>query len=252
MEGIAAIHGVGAFALITLGVLCTKFNRAAEVIHPRITAQIHAAGVRLLPMIGFIAFAVGFVVIGQTIALLKKVGAQDFAGMIMVTAVVRELGPLVTALLVMARVGTGIVIELSTTRATGELDALEALGIDPIHFLVIPRVCGVAVAVFALTVYMIIISLLSGYIFIFLTDVPLRPGDYFSQIASALTWQDFGLMALKSTLFGLVISLVTCYQGLSRPVRLEDVPAVTTKAVVQSVVACVLLDSIFIVVYLLI
>ena len=99
-----------------------------------------------MPVVFFLAFALGFVVIGQTVALLSRLGAEDMAGTIMVTVIVRELGPLVTALLVLARIGTATVIELGTARALGEVEALEALGIDPIHYLVMPRVLGLAIS----------------------------------------------------------------------------------------------------------
>ncbi|MDX1950574.1 MAG: ABC transporter permease [Verrucomicrobiota bacterium] len=245
------IHGLGAFALITMGVTLTKFYESSKVIHPLISSQIHRAGLRLLPMVTFLGFALGFVIIGQTVALLSRVGAQNYAGIVMVTVVVRELGPMVAALLVLARVGTAIVIELSTNRALGEVEALEALGIDPIHYLVMPRVLGLAISIFSLTVYLIIVALVGGYLFAFIQDVPLRPGDYFNQLVGSLRWEDFLLLALKTFSFGVVIAVVTCYQGLARPVRLEDVSAVTTGAVVQSVIACILLDAVFIVVYLL-
>lgn len=247
---VRTIHGLGAFALITVGVTLTKFWKASGVVHPLISAEIHRAGVRLLPMISFLAFALGLVVIGQTVSLLNRVGAENYLGIVMVTVVVRELGPLATALLVLARVGTAIVIELSTSRATGEVEALEALGIDPIHYLVMPRVLGLAVSIFALTVYLIIMALLSGYLFAFIQDVPLRPGEYFSQLANSLGYPDFILLALKTVTFGAVIAVVTSYQGLARPVRLDEVADVTTRAVVQSVIACVVFDALFILVYL--
>jgi phospholipid/cholesterol/gamma-HCH transport system permease protein len=251
LHGLRTIHGLGAFALITLGVTLTKFQHASRVIHPLIRSQVHRAGIRLLPMISFLAFALGLVIIGQTVSLLQRVGAEKYAGLVMVSVVVRELGPLVTALLVLARVGTAIVIELSTSRALGEIEALEALGIDPIHYLVMPRVLGLALSIFCLTVYLIIMALVSGYLFAFVQDVPLRPGEYFSQLADSLRWEDFLLLALKTLSFGIVIAVVTCYQGLARPVRLEEVSEITTNAVVESVIACVILDALFIVVYLL-
>ena len=147
--------------------------------------------------------------------------------------------------------GAANVIELGTARALGEVEALEALGVDPVHYLVVPRVIGLALAVFSLTIYLILVALLSGYVFAFVQDVPLTPGDYFRQLASALTWQDFALLALKTTFFGAIIAVATCYQGLAQPLELEEVSGVTTRAVVHSIVACVLLDALFIVVYLL-
>ncbi len=249
---VATIHGLCAFSLITLGVIVSRFGRAARVVHPMIRAEIQRAGVRLLPMVSVLAMALGLVVIGQTVALLSRVGATNFAGLVMVTVIVRELGPLVTALLVLARVGTAIVIELGTVRAMGEVEALEALGIDPVHYLVVPRVIGLALSIFSLTVYLILMALGSGYLFAFLQDVPLTPGEYFNQIAVALRWQDFLLLALKSCSFGAVIAVVSCYHGLARPLRLEEVSRVTTDAVVQAILFCTLLDALFIVVYLIV
>ena len=244
------IHGLGAFALITLGVGIGKFGVARRVIVPLVIGQVHRAGVRLLPMITFVGLALGVVVIGQTVSLLSRVGAQEYLGTVMVTVIVRELGPLLTALLVLAWIGTATVIELGTSRALGEVEALEALGIDPVHYLVLPRVIALAASIFALTIYLIITALIGGYMFAFLQDVPLRPVDYINQLAGALRWQDFVLLATKTALFGIIIALVTCYMGLATRLRLDQVAGVTTKAVANSIVACVLLDALFIVIYL--
>jgi phospholipid/cholesterol/gamma-HCH transport system permease protein len=168
----------------------------------------------------------------------------------MVVVVVRELGPLLTAFLVLARIGTANVVELATARAMGEVEALEALGIDPVHYLVVPRVAGMAVGVFSLTVYLILGAVCSGYLWAFLQEVPLRPGEYFQQLAGALSGLDFVLLGLKTLAFGSVIAIVTCYHGLAQPLRLEEVSAATVRAVAQSVICCVLIDALFIVIYL--
>ncbi len=247
---IRTAEGLVAFALITLGVAVSKFNASSRVLHPLVCSQIYRAGVRLLPVTSFLACALGLVIIGQTVALLTRVGAQNLAGTVMVTVVVRELGPLVAALLVLARVGAAYVIELGTARALGEVEALEALCIDPIHYLVIPRLIALALSIFSLTAYFIIVTLVSGYLFAFLQDVPLMPGEYFRQLAVALRWEDFVLLALKTCSFGIMIAIVTCYQGLAQPLHIEEVSVATTRAIVQSVVACVFLDALFIIVYL--
>jgi phospholipid/cholesterol/gamma-HCH transport system permease protein len=244
------VQGIGAFALITLGVLLNKFSVAHGVIQPRVRQEITRAGSALLPMFLFVALALGFLVVGQTVSALAKVGATDYLGSTMVIVIVRELGPLLTAMLVLARVGTANVIELGTARALGEVEALEALGIDPVHYLVVPRVIGMAAGIFSLTIYLIIGALASGYLFAFLQDVPLRPGDYLKQITGALSWLDFALLALKTVAFGFFIAIVTCYHGLAQPLRLEDVSRVAVRAVTQGVIACVLIDAVFIVLYL--
>src|ERR1043166_9009180 len=244
------VQGLGAFGLITMGVLFTKFRAARQVIWPMIVQETFRSGLRLLPMFLFIATALGLLVIGQTVSWLTRVGAINYLGTIMVIVVVRELGPLLAGLLVLARIGTANVVELGTARAMGEVEALEALGIDPVHYLVVPRVIGMAVGIVSLTVYLILGALVSGYLWAFMQDVPLRPGDYFSQLAGALSVLDFVLLALKTLLFGFIISIETCYHGLAQPLRLEEVSYATVRAVAQSVIACVLLDALCIVIYL--
>jgi phospholipid/cholesterol/gamma-HCH transport system permease protein len=91
---------------------------------------------------------------------------------------------------------------------------------------------------------------MSGYVWAFLQDVPLRPADYFRQLTGALSGLDFALLAVKTLAFGFIISIVTCYHGLAQPLRLEEVSYATVRAVAQSIIACVLLDAIFILIYL--
>lgn len=245
------IQGLGAFALITIGVIIKKFNTARHVVHPLTRHEISRAGSRLLPMFLFLAAALGLVVIGQAVSWLNRIPSlMNYFGTLMVVVIVRELGPILTASLVLARIGTANVVELGTARALGEVEALEALGIDPVHYFVVPRVIGMAVGIFALTVYLILGALVSGYLWAFMQDVPLRPGDYFSQIAGALTGLDFALLAIKTIFFGFIIAIVTCYHGLAQPLRLEEVSNATVRAVAQSVIACVMLDALFIIIYL--
>jgi phospholipid/cholesterol/gamma-HCH transport system permease protein len=248
---IFTVQGLGAFALITLAVMVSKFGAAPRVIHPLVRAHLARSGIRLLPMVMFISIALGLVIIGQTVSLLvERANTTQFLGMVMVTVVVRELGPLLTAIIVLSRTGTANVIELGTARALGEVEGLEALGIDPIHYLVVPRVIGMALGIFSLTVYLILGALVSGYLWAFLQDVPLRPGDYFAQLAHSLRTLDFVALALKTSMFGAIIATVTCYHGLAQPLRLEEISGAAIRAVGQSVILCVLLDAVFIIVYL--
>jgi len=250
VRGVDLLREVGAFAIITIGVTITKFNVARRVVHPLIYEQIWRAGVRLFAMVAFIAMALGLVIVGQTVSLMTRLGAQEYIGTVMVTVVMRELGPLLTALLVLARAGTANVVELGTARAMGEVEALEALGIDTVHYLVMPRVIGLAVSVFCLATYLMVITFVCGWLFAFAQDVPLTLGDYFSQLGKAMRWQDFLLFAVKTGLFGCIIAVVSCYHGLARPLKVEDVSGVTTRAVVEAVIGCVLFDAVFILAYL--
>lgn len=242
-------RALGAFFLITLSVMVFRRASPRHVMRPLIRAEITKAGVRLLPLISLLGLALGLLVIAQTTALLTRIGAQRYVGTIMVAVVVRELGPLLTAFVVLSRAGTATVVELGTQRAMGEIRALESLGIDPIHYLVMPRMIGLATAVFSLTVYLIMTALLSGFLIAFVQGVPLKPGAYSGQIGDALLWQDFALLALKTLAFGTAIGVVSCYQGLARPLDIDDVAEVTARSVVQSFTACVVIDALLLVGY---
>jgi phospholipid/cholesterol/gamma-HCH transport system permease protein len=244
------VQGLGAFALITLGVILRKYRVAPNVIHPMVRQEISRSGTRLLPMFLFIAVALGFLVVGQTVSVAARFGAINYIGTIMVTVIVRELGPLLAAVLMLARVGTANAIELATARALGEVEALEALGSDPVHYLVVPRVLGMTLGVFSLTVYLILAALGSGYLFAFMQNVPVTPRDYLHEIAGALSWLDFALLALKSCAFGFFIAIVTCYHGLAQPLRLDEISRVTVRAVTEGVFVCVAIDALFILLYL--
>lgn len=242
-------QGISAFALITLAVIVRKFSVANAVIRPMTRREVVRAGVRQMPMYLFVAIALGFLAIGQTVAVAAKFGAFDYIGTVMVTVIVREVGPLLAVVLALARVGAANVIELGTARAMGNVEALEAAGIDPIHYLVVPKVMGMTLGVFSLTVYLIITALASGYLFVFLQDVPLTPLKYCVQLATSLHWQDFVMLAVKSCTFGFFVGIVTCYHGLAQPLRLEDVSYVTVRAATECILVCVLIDALFFVFY---
>jgi phospholipid/cholesterol/gamma-HCH transport system permease protein len=247
------VHGLGAFALISLGVILRKWNVARNTIRPLIFHETARAGIKLLPMFAFVALALGFLTIGQVMSALTNFGAAgaiQYLGTIMVIAIMRELGPLLAAVLVLARIGTANVIELGNARALGDVEALETMGIDPVHYLVMPRVIGMTVGVFSLTVYLILGTLAAGYLFAFLQDVPLTPSQYYLQLADSLTSLDFAVIAGKSLLFGFFIAIVTCYHGLAQPLRLEEVSRVAVRAVSQGIIICVVIDALFILLYL--
>jgi phospholipid/cholesterol/gamma-HCH transport system permease protein len=242
---------LGAFILITLATAVRRYRENSRVIRPQVLGEIHRCGVRLLPIVGFLGVVLGIVFVGQTVSLMEQVGASNFMGTLMVTVFLREMAPMIAGLLVLARVGTASVVELGTARALGEVEALEVLGIDPIHYLVVPRVVGFAAAVVSLTAYLILISLGSGYVFAYARGLKASPMEFFTAIAGAMTAMDFPLLVLKTLLFGALTGWVICYQGLARPMTLEEVGPATTRTVAVCVVGCLMLDALFITVYLL-
>lgn len=120
---ILTVQGLAAFSLITLGVILRKLAVAPNLMHPRIRQEISRAGVAMLPMFIFLALALGFLVIGQAVVALAAFGATKYLGSTMDIVIVRELGPLLAAMVVLGRAGTVHVIELGTARALGEVEA---------------------------------------------------------------------------------------------------------------------------------
>ena len=247
------IRRLTAFTLITLVTAAQKWSLAPRVIHPLIREQIYRSGVGLLPLVCVLGFGLGFVILGQVLVLLTQGGqpAKLFS-LIIGPVIIREVAPLAATLIVLLRVGTAMVTELGMARATGEVEALEALGIDPIHLLVVPRVIGLTVSVFALTLYLTMSSLLGGYFMGFVRGSSLTLNDYFGAIVAALTWLDFPLLGLKTLLLGALNALAICYQGLAEPLRLEQVGDATARTVVMCLVASLVIEVVFLVPYLLV
>lgn len=248
--GIDTARQVGAFTLIAFGTLATQRRHATRVIGPMVQAQVARSGVRVLPIICFLGVAIGALIVSQTTLLLVQVGQSNLVGSLLATVVVRELAPLTAALVVLARVGTATVAELGMARAMGEVEALEALGIDPVHYLVVPRLVGMSAAIVCLTAYLVLTALGAGYVVAFARGLSMTPADFAGAVAGALSWVDFPLLALKTAGFGVLTSMIICFHGLARPLRMEEVGDATTRTVAHTVVACVLLDGLFVPVYL--
>ncbi|MBM3850491.1 MAG: ABC transporter permease [Verrucomicrobia bacterium] len=242
---------LGAFTLITLATARRRLGENSRVVRPRILGEIHRCGVRLLPLVGFLGVVLGVVFVGQTASLMEQIGAGNFTGTLMVAVFLREMVPMTAALVVLARVGTAAVIDLGTARALGEVEALEALGIDPIHYLVVPRVVGFAVSVASLGLYLLVVALGSGHAFAYARGLRASPIEFLTQVAGALHPLDFPLIALKTGIFGAFLGLVICYEGLARPLTLAEVGAATTRSVATCAVGCLLVDAAFLAVYLL-
>lgn len=246
LASVDTVKGLIAFALIAVVALVSKRRTARPLIRSLVVEQVAQNGLRLLPLGLAVAAAFGLVVVGQIVALLTQLGATQLIGPLVVMVVIRELAPLITAFLVLGRSGTNTVVQLGTSRALGEVEALEALAIDPIHYLVVPRIIGLATAVLALTVYLIMGTLGFGFVFVFLSDVPLTLETFAGEIAGSLSWFDFLLLGFKTAGFGTIIAVATCYAGLARPLTLAEVAPASTQGVVLGIAGCLLLDAVLV------
>ena len=205
--------------------------------------QIIFTAIDALPITTIIALGLGGIVVIQTFTQLSKFGASDLSGKILVIVFVRELSSLFTALLIISRSGSAMTSEIGTMKVNQEIYALEAMGIDPVRFLVLPRVIAVVVAVLCLTVYFNLVALFGGFIVTLGLGVNIQFSVFFDNFLKYLTFKDIGICFVKSFCFGLIIPLVGSYNGFSVKKSPTEVPAKSTQTVMDAIVLCIIADA---------
>jgi phospholipid/cholesterol/gamma-HCH transport system permease protein len=206
-----------------------------------VSAQIYFTGYQALPLISVLALASGSIVILQSSSNLSLLGGANMVGDLMVAIIVRELAPLLTALIVIARSGTAVASEIGNMRVNREIEALEAMGIHPLSYVVFPRLLGGIISVICLSIYFVAVACMGGYLVTSLLQH--MPFSFYTDIlARAFTGADIGLFFLKNTFSGAIIFMIACYQGFLVKQSPHEVPQVTTKAVVNSVIYVVLFN----------
>jgi len=251
LELFSIVSGLWHFSLIVLATIIFKKNRHNKVIVALVHREITKCGLATFPILTFVACVMGFVVVGQSAAMTTLLGSggSGIVGTIIVIAVFKEIGPLVTVLVVLIRVGSGTVVDLATKRAIGDLDNLISQGIDPVQFYIIPRFIGMCITTYCLTIYLITFSLLTGYVAVFFMNIPWKPMEYLGIIINALSWADFISIFLKTVCFGGLVAIATCYESLANPVRLNHVPHTLIKAVIDCVIGWTILDVFFLLIF---
>jgi phospholipid/cholesterol/gamma-HCH transport system permease protein len=179
---------------------------------------------------------------------LKQFGANIFVADLVALSITRELGPLMTAIIVAGRSGAAFAAELGTMRVSEEIDALVTLGLDPYRFLVLPRVLALLVVTPLLTFLADLCGILGGLLVALLT-LDLTVGSFLRETRSALELWDVGSGLVKSVAFGLVLALIACQRGLAASGGAEGVGRAATSAVVTSLFALVLMDALFTVLF---
>lgn len=252
----AALRRVGRLSLEGLGHVGDASHMAAALgrealgwrrLNGRLLAkvtldQVRFGGTQALWLVASIATIVGAVSIVQSFSVLANL-ADDLVGSFLVGLIVRELGPLVTAVVLLGRSGTAIATELGSMRLNGEIDALRAHRIDPLAFVVLPRVFGAVLSMLLLTVVFDLMGVLGGFaVSVLLKDLSfaLLRGKFLS----ALTNVDLALTAAKAVLFGGAIAFSACYFGLRVERSPTELPRAVTRSVVASLVVLFVLDGV--------
>jgi phospholipid/cholesterol/gamma-HCH transport system permease protein len=218
-------------------------RRGRRLVIEAVARQVYFTAVRPLAFFSLIAFVIGLVVVVGSDALLRANGLTNYIPAVVATGLCRELLPLVLTLVLIARSGTAIAIELGYMRVTQEIDALDASGINLDYFLVLPRVLGLVISAFGLVAVMSAVGVVGGFItaqvFGFVS-VALR----LHHITTAITFGTIVVAGAKAALCGLIIGTVSCFHGLSVGRVHTEIPQANTRATVFCLLLCLVVNGV--------
>lgn len=206
--------------------------------------QMNKIGVTSLPLVFLTALFTGVVLSLQSAYQLKLFAAQQFTSDLVSLSMTRELGPVLTAMVIAGRVGAAIAAELGTMKVTEQIDAMRALAVNPVRYLVVPRFLAGFLMLFILTIYADVIGILGGYL-ICVFKLGISSHQYIKRSIHVLMIKDIFTGLIKAFFFGGIISLVGCYFGFKAQNGAEGVGRATTLAVVTILILIIASDAIF-------
>jgi phospholipid/cholesterol/gamma-HCH transport system permease protein len=238
----------------TLDVI-TFVGRAASamghaLLHPRslrfpsISRQVAETGVKALPIIGLMAVMISIVIGYQGVAQLRPYGGEDFTVNLVAVSVLREMGVLITAIMVAGRSGSAFAAEIGVMKAREEIDALSVMGLDPMEMLVVPRLIGLIITLPLLTFFSDIMGLLGGAM-IAQAQLDVSPLQYLERVRHAVDDRDLFVGLVKAPIFAFFIGVIGCMHGLRVRGSAESVGSETTRAVVKAIFLVIVLDALF-------
>ncbi len=205
---------------------------------------IQECGVRALPIVSLISFLIGLILAFVGAVQLKMFGAQIYVADLVGIAMAREMGAMMTGIIMAGRTGAAFSAQLGTMQVNEEIDALTTMGISPMEFLVLPRVLALILMMPLLCLYADLVGILGGAV-VGVGMLDLSVTQYFHQTKAALDLSNFGIGIFKSAVFGILIALSGCYRGMKCGRSASAVGDATTSAVVTAIVAIIVLDGIF-------
>lgn len=210
----------------------------------RAVHQAMAVGVEALPILSLITFFMGVILALQGAYELRRFGALQFVPNAVAISMTRELGPLMTAIVVIGRSGSAFAAEIGTMKVTEEIDALETMALDPVQFLVTPKFLAMLVMMPCLTSWADLMGVLGGSLF-GVSNAGFTFSTYLRASVDALYMRDVVTGLIKSVMFGGVITAVGCHEGFSTGAGAEEVGRSTTAAVVKSIFLVIGVDLVF-------
>ena len=216
--------------------------RRGRLALPVLTAQLYFTGVEALPIVAVIALAIGAAVIIEGVSLLPQFGQGELAYRILILVITRELGPLLTALIIAARSGSAITTELGNMVVDHEIEAYTAAGIDPVAFLAAPRLVGVTAAMVLLTLFFNVFGLFGSCVVASLIHrIPLS--TYVGNVVLAVGGVDVLSSLVKSVVFGVIVATTATWYGLRVERAVTEVPQKTIMSLGVTMVLCLLAST---------
>jgi phospholipid/cholesterol/gamma-HCH transport system permease protein len=209
-----------------------------------VVTRFDVVGVRALGIIGLMSFLIGIVIAQQGAVQLAQFGAEVYTINLIGRITVRELGVLMTAIMVAGRSGSAFAAQIGTMKITEEIDAMRTIGVSPIEALVLPRMMAAILMMPLLGFWAIISALLGGGIFCWLR-LGYPPATYVQRLQDVIPITDMWIALIKAPVFGFIIALAGCFQGMLVEGNSEEVGSRTTTAVVQSIFMVIVLDAVF-------
>jgi phospholipid/cholesterol/gamma-HCH transport system permease protein len=209
-----------------------------------VVQRFDVVGVRALGIIGLMSFLIGIVIAQQGSVQLAQFGAEVYTINLIGRITIRELGTLMTAIMVAGRSGSAFAAQIGTMKITEEIDAMRTIGVSPIEALVIPRMIAAVIMMPLLAFWAMIMALLGGGIFVWL-DLGIPPLTYVQRLQEVTPITDLWVGLIKAPVFGFIIALAGCFQGMLVQGNSEEVGQRTTTAVVQSIFLVIVLDAVF-------
>jgi phospholipid/cholesterol/gamma-HCH transport system permease protein len=209
-----------------------------------VVQQFEVVGVHALGIIGLMSFLVGIVIAQQGAVQLRQFGAEVFTINLVGRSAVKELGVLMTAIMVAGRSGSAFAAQIGSMKLAEEVDAMRTIGVSPIEALVIPRVLATVLLMPLLAFYAAVIAIVGGGIFVWL-DLDIPPITFIQRIREVVPITDLWQALIKAPVFGLIIAMAGCFQGMQVEGNAESVGLRTTTAVVQGIFLVIVLDAFF-------
>jgi len=208
-------------------------------------------GVKTLPIVSITGFIIGLVLTMQSQPVMVRFGAEAFLPGMVGLSVVRELGPVITALIFAGRVSSGIGAELGSMRVTEQIDAMEVSAVDPFKFLVVTRVIACTMILPLLTVYVIFVAIIGGYLAVIITQ-DMNFVYYVNQVLDSIAFGDFVPGVVKTFVFGFIVGIVGSFKGFTADKGTEGVGKASTTSVVLASLLILLVDTVLVKITLLI